>query len=139
MNRLLPQVPDWNAKFPMFKLEVLTRTVENGQAHEIYNLLSLNKVEIKPWYNFESWNVAYPKENWTKRLRFYDGDPTTLAKKLEVALNHEVKMFADSEKGFVVFYGNTAFFDDVEIRGMHVTVPVDKALLAGINPPTILF
>jgi hypothetical protein len=142
VNRLLPQVLEWQTKFPMFKLETsVEKSDYDPQGSHIRNRLSLNGKELFPWYNFKSWGVAYPAKNWTQHLVFYNDEKKTemLARKLEAALNKEVRMWVDSENGFVCFWGNVARVEDAEIRGMLITVKVEPAVLAGYPAPMKLF
>jgi len=87
-------------------------------------------------------NQAYSAENWTKDLSFDDmKEAAELAGKLQVALNAEVQLWADCEQKLVVFYGDKAAVDGIEIRGMLVTVQINDSVLhklAGIEKPSNL-
>ena len=101
-------------------------------------MLCLDGEELKPWYNFSSWGVVYPEginsqeATWDSSMRL---DATRL--EYEQAINEEVGVWVDVERGYLVLYGHEAYVSVTKrevapfnkntrnaIRGMLITVPL---------------
>ena len=101
-------------------------------------MLCLDGEELKPWYNFSSWGVVYPEgihsqdATWDTYARL---DATRL--EYEQAINEEVGVWVDVERGYLVLYGHEAYVSVTKrevapfnkntrnaIRGMLITVPL---------------
>lgn len=149
--RVLPLVQDWHNTLPTLKL--LVRTIKGKSRRYGTDVLLFKTqllfegVEVHPWYNFDSWGVAYPKSNNSQQTDFdlHDTDGAeTLRAQLETALNAVVGVWVDVPNHRIVVYGNEAYVGEVAIRAMHVTIPVtqefiDKYLPKAAPPKLIKF
>jgi hypothetical protein len=141
-------VPNWQQAVPVLKLEVLARKQKSwrygNDVKVLYTHLTLEGKEIKPWYNFDGWNVAYPRGNNSQTTEYDEyADVSAMQAQLQAALEPVVGLWVDRTTLHMVVYGNEAYVGDVAIRAIHVTIPITAEFVEkyfpAVPPPTKLF
>ena len=134
LRYLLPRLAEREQVLPALKVKVVT---ENRQSYQGYGKkvlrtrVELDGMEIRPWYNFGDWNVAYPAGNMTRRSEWDDTDDlTSIIQELEQLLNKEIGLWVDLPHRLMVLYGDEVTLNDISIRAMHVTIPIPEEHLA---------
>lgn len=139
-NRLLARVDNWQEVFPTMKLEVISFQEKSRRystmCNKLKTRLTVGGEEMKPWYNFASWGVAYPENHNSQEATWPQGNDMTELKRLyEKAINEECQVWVDPERGWLVLYGDHAYVaadncapfvkvDRNAIRGMLITIPL---------------
>lgn len=131
LNRMLPRVPDRQTTFPNLKLSVVEfkdySRWNSSFKKFVRTELSLDGTVIQPWYNFESWPVAYMAKHSIRPYEFpADDDISAIRSRVEAAIDAEVQLWVDVDHRLLVVYGKDVRVDEVGIRGMLVTIPMKE-------------
>lgn len=135
--KVLPRLHNWQEKIPTLKLVVLSREQRSRRYNQdvavFYSQLLMDGQEVKPWTNFDTWNIAHPVGDHVNETEFdtwksEEIEETKLA--LETALNKVVHVWVDIPNSRIVVYGGEAVAGEVALRGMHVTIPVSQEFVA---------
>lgn len=143
LTRILPRIENWQKVLPILSLEVFSFVEQsrryNTDVIKLKTRLTFNGKEVHPWYNFDSWGVAYPHGNNSQESSWdtYGEEKKAaenLRQRLQNALNDVVGVWVDVPKKLMVVYGDEAVLDGVAIRAMHVTIPLNDDMISNYFP-----
>jgi len=134
ITRLLPRVERWQERLPALRLTVEECVRKSRRYSHMVKMLRtklcFDGEEVLPWYNFQTWNVAYRASNNSQLMEYgKDEDVSSMRQELEVLLNKEVGVWVDVEQALMVVYGDEVKLGGAAIRAMHVNIPLSTAHL----------